>query len=82
MRVKVRAELAHIPDYPAPQGDLRMVFWSMRMASLGRKRQVVGNAMEVLQQAIATVQPHHPHHKFQYDEAFFSSLNGEEPDQP
>ncbi len=58
-----------------------MVFWSMRMASLGRKRQVVGNALEVLRQSIASIQPHYPDHTFQYDEAFFTSLDDEEPNQ-
>ncbi len=79
MREQVRGELAHIPDWPAPQRELRMVYWSMRMASLGRKRQVVGTALEVVRQSIAAVQPHHPGHTFQYDETFFSSLD-EEPD--
>lgn len=77
MRAKVRNELAHIPDWPAPQRELRMVYWSMRMASLGRKRQVVGTALDVVRQSIDALQPHHPDHMFQYDDAFFRSL-GEE----
>ncbi len=73
MREKVRAELAHIPDWPAPQRELRMVYWSMRMASLGRKRQVEGNALDIVQRSIATLKDHHPAHTFQYDEGYFRS---------
>jgi len=47
------------------------------VASLGRKRQVVGTAVDVVRQSVETLQPHHPDHKFRYDEAFFRSL-GEE----
>lgn len=30
MRTTTRAELAHIPDWPQPQRELRMVYWSQR----------------------------------------------------
>jgi hypothetical protein len=75
MRAKVRAELAHIPDWPAPQRELRMVYWSMRMASLGRKRQVVGTALDVVRQSIESLKDRHPDHTFQYDEAYFRSAS-------
>lgn len=74
MRAKVRNELAHIPDWPAPQRELRMVYWSKRMASLGRKRQVEGTALDVVRRCIDTLKPHHPDHAFQYDEEFFRSV--------
>jgi len=40
MREKVMRELEHIPDWPKPQKDLRMVYWSLRMHSLGKKQKL------------------------------------------
>jgi hypothetical protein len=45
------------------------------MASLGRKRQVVGTALDVVRQSIESLKDRHPDHTFQYDEAYFRSAS-------
>lgn len=75
MRAKVRTELAHIPDWPQPQGDLRMVYWSRRMASLGAKQREAGTPLEIVRRCIAQLEPDHPGHQFEYDESYFQSIS-------
>lgn len=74
MRAKVRAELAHIPDWPEPQRELRMLYWNLRMASLGRKRQVEGTALDIVERCIDRLRSDHPDHTFEYDAAYFKSI--------
>ncbi len=72
MRSQVRAELAHIADWPQPeQSDLRMLYWSKRMHSLGKKAERNQSAFDVLQACIEILQPDYPSVHFQYDDAFF-----------
>ena len=74
MRSVVRTELAHIPDWPYPQRELRMAYWNMRMANLGRKRQVEGSALDIVRQCIGLLERHHPGHSFEYDEPYFRRI--------
>lgn len=75
MRAKVRSELAHIPDWPEPQRELRMAYWNLRMANLGRKRRVDGTALEVVRRCIGILQPSHPGHRFEFDERYFRTVS-------
>jgi hypothetical protein len=75
MRSKVRAELAHIPDWPQPQRELRMVYWSRRMASLGAKRREEGTPLEIVRRCIAQLEPDHAGHRFEYDELYFEFIS-------
>jgi len=71
MRETVLKELEHIPNSPEPQGELRMVYWSRRMHSLGRKGDKQKTAKEVLEESIAFLKRDYPNFEFEYDEEFF-----------
>lgn len=80
MREKVLKELKHIPDWPKPQKDLRITYWSYRMHSLGKKAKVKKSAKEVLDESIKHLRKHggvylqkSSDYKFQYDKEFFQS---------
>ncbi len=76
MRSQVRAELAHIPDWPKPQqSELRMQYWARRMHSLGKKAQGEKTAFEVLQECLEHLKREYPEFQFQYDAAFFHREN-------
>ena len=53
MQEKVKAELEHIPDWPEPQGELRMIYQTRRMHSLGKKAVSKQTAKEVLKECIS-----------------------------
>ncbi|MBA7646585.1 hypothetical protein ES703_54350 [subsurface metagenome] len=72
MREIVLRELEHIPNWPEPQGELRMVYWNRRMHSLGRKVNRQKTAKEVLEESIASLRGDYPGFKFEYDEQFFN----------
>ena len=72
MRETVLRELEHIPNWPEPQGELRMVYWSRRMHSLGRKVNREKTAKEVLEESISALRRDYPDFRFEYDEQFFS----------
>jgi len=76
MREIVLAELKHIPKWPEPQRELRMVYWSLRMHSLGRKVDRQKTAKEVLEESIASLKRDYPDFEFEYDEQFFSGSGG------
>lgn len=46
------------------------------MASLGRKRQLVGTALDILHWSLRQLQDHYPGHTFGYDETYFHSAGG------
>jgi hypothetical protein len=78
MREKVLKELEHIPDWPEPQKDLRMIYWFQRMHSLGKKAKVKKTAKEVLEECIAYLKKHGgvyykkgSDYEFLYDKEFF-----------
>ena len=72
MREIVLRELEHIPNWPEPQGELRMVYWSRRMHSLGRKVNRQKTAKEVLGESIASLSGDYPDFNFEYNEQFFN----------
>ena len=72
MRAIVLGELEHIPKWPEPQGELRMVYWSCRMHSLGRKVNRPKTAKEVLEESITSLRRDYPDFDFEYDEQFFN----------
>jgi hypothetical protein len=71
MRAKVLGELQFIPDWPDPQGELRMVYWMRRMNSLGKKATTEKNAKEVLMECIIYLKKDYPNFRFKYDKKFF-----------
>ncbi len=71
MREIVLKELEHIPNWPEPQAELRMVYWSRRMHSLGRKVDRPKTAKEVLEESIASLRGEYPNVRFEYDGEFF-----------
>jgi len=71
MRNKVRRELEYIPDWPDPQNELRMLFWSKRMNSLGKKATIKKSAKEVLEECMLYLKNDYPNFEFKYDENFF-----------
>ena len=72
MREIVLRELEYIPNWPEPQGELRMAYWMRRMHSLGRKATRQETAKEVLDESIASLKGDYPDFKFEYDEQFFN----------
>ena len=74
MREIVLRELEHIPDWPEPQGELRMVYWRLRMHSLGRRANKQKTAKEVLEESISSLKGDYPDFKFEYDEQFFDRV--------
>lgn len=72
MQEKINEELKHIPDWPNPQGELRMIYQTRRMHSLGKKAERKQTAKEVLEGCISHLKDHYPNFQFKYDEAFFN----------
>ncbi len=73
MRAKVKEELDHIPDWPSHQGELRMVYWSRRMRSLGKKATNHQSAKEVLEDCMAEMKREYQIYDFKFDREFFNS---------
>ena len=72
MQEKVKEELKHIPDWPEPQNELRMIYQTRRMHSLGKKATSKQTAKEVLKKCISYLEPEYPDFQFKYDEDFFN----------
>ncbi|HUU18147.1 MAG TPA: hypothetical protein VMW72_13435 [Sedimentisphaerales bacterium] len=72
MREMVKEELEHIPDWPEPQNELRMIYWTRRMHSLGKKAKSEQTAKEVLEECISDSKTKYPDFQFLYDESFFN----------
>ncbi|MBA7519659.1 hypothetical protein ES705_11739 [subsurface metagenome] len=72
MRAEVLKELQYIPDWPYPQGELRMAYWSWRMNSLGKKATIIKSATQILNECITNLKRDYPDFKFKYDENFFN----------
>ncbi|MFX0200167.1 MAG: hypothetical protein ACFFCW_28945 [Candidatus Hodarchaeota archaeon] len=75
MREKVKEELKHIPDWPEPQNELRLIYWDSRMHSLGKKAKSKQTAKEVLEGCISHLREHYPDFQFKYDEDFFNKCD-------
>jgi len=72
MRAKVQAELEHIPKQPKPhQSELRMIYFTTRMNSLGKKAKREKTATDVLYECIDRLGDEYPDADFQYDRVFF-----------
>ena len=69
---KVKEELKHIPDLPKPQNELRMIYQTRRMSSLGKKAERKQTAKEVLERCISRLKDDYPDFHFLYDENFFN----------
>jgi len=66
-----RRELAHIPDWPFNQRQLRATYWNMRLNSLGRKREFPDDPLQLVRKAIEICAKTDPGSTFEFDEAFF-----------
>jgi len=78
MREKVLEELEHIPSTPKPQKDLRMIYWSRRMHSLGKKAEGNKSARQVLDECVNFLREYGgsfllkgSDYEFLYDKDFF-----------
>lgn len=71
MRRNVLEELDHIPKWPEPQGELRLIYWSRRMRSLGRKAKGRKTAKEVLMECIERLRKEYPNFEPIYDKDYF-----------
>jgi len=78
IREQVKRELEHIPRGSLTQNELRMLYWMMRMHSLGEKTATKKIAKEVLEECITYLRKEYPHFEFQYDKGFFISHSGKE----
>ena len=72
---KVKEELKHIPDWPQPQNELRMIYQTRRMNSLGKKAVTKQTAKEVLKKCISDMKKDHPDFQPKYDEDFFNKCD-------
>ena len=72
MRDLVKEEMNHIPRGNAPQNDLRMFYWPMRMNSLGKKAEAPKTRGEVLFEAINAVRKSYQDFVPKYDLEFFN----------
>ena len=72
MRECVLEELDHIPKEPLPQGELRAMYWTQRMHSLGKKAKTTQTAKKVLEKCIAYLKKDYPNFDFKYDKEFFN----------
>ena len=69
---KIEEELKHIPDLPGHQNELRMIYQTRRMHSLGKKAESKQTAKEILEECISRLKDDYPHMQFDYDEDFFN----------
>ncbi|WP_087037836.1 hypothetical protein [Thermococcus litoralis] len=70
IREIVKEELKHIPRGNEAQNMLRMIYWNVRLNSLGKKPKFK-NKEECLKYAIKVVQETYPEFDPQYDKEFF-----------
>lgn len=75
IHARIQAELAHIPDWPEPQGDLRMLYEIKRLRSLGKRATHKKTASEVLAESIGHLKVNYPDYEFRYDSDFFSEIS-------
>ncbi|MGI0012891.1 MAG: hypothetical protein ACREBU_05530 [Nitrososphaera sp.] len=74
MREKVKEEMKHIPKGDEPQMEFRMIYWSLRMNSLGKKAGPARASTkgDVLKKAAEHLTKYHPDYKPYYDKEFFN----------
>jgi hypothetical protein len=73
IRDKVKEEIKNIPRGNAPQNELRMFYWPLRMNSLGKKSKTPKTREAVLIEAINEVKKTYPDFKPKYDKEFFKT---------
>jgi hypothetical protein len=73
IRDKVKKEIKNIPRGNAPQNELRMFYWPLRMNSLGKKAKAPKTPEEVLIEAINAVRKNYPDFIPEYDKNFFKT---------
>lgn len=71
IREQVKAEMEHIPRGNSAQNELRMIYWPLRMNSLGKKAKAVETKEDILKKAIDEVKQTYGDFKPQYNENFF-----------
>jgi hypothetical protein len=71
MREQVKDEIDHIRRGDYVQNELRMIYWSLRMNSLGKKAKAKETKESILEIAVEEVMKDHPDFKPQYDSDFF-----------
>ena len=70
MRELVLQEMDHLPRWPKEQqSHLRLVYWTLRMNSLGKKADVPNDRSQVLQRCLESLAKEHLGVEFKYDEA-------------
>lgn len=75
MTKTVLDELKHIPNWSAPQRELRREYWNRRLHSLGKKVNMPKAAKEVLEESINSLRGDYPDFKFEYDQEFFNKAD-------
>jgi len=73
MREKVKNEMLYIPRGDGPQMDFRMLYWKMRMHSLGKKAAGKEAKADVIRSAERRLQKQYPDYRPQYNKEYFSS---------
>lgn len=72
MRELVQQEMDHLPRWPkAQQSILRLLYWSLRMNSMGKRAVVANDRSAVLRKCLDDLAKDHPGKEFDYDKAFF-----------
>lgn len=71
MREQVKDEMNHIPRGDNAQNELRMIYWPLRMNSLGKKGKTDETRESILKKAIDEVKKSYHDFKPQYDSQFF-----------
>ena len=78
MREQVKDEMDHIQRGDYAQNELRMIYWSLRMNSLGKKAKMKETKESILKRAIEEATKDHLDFKPQYDHDFFKSESADE----
>ena len=73
MREKVKNEMLYIPRGDGPQMDFRMLYWKMRMQSLGKKAAGRETKADVIRKAEKRLREEYPDYQPQYNKEYFSS---------
>jgi len=73
MREKVKNEMLYIPRGDGPQMDFRMLYWKLRMQSLGKKAAGRETKADVIRKAERRLREEYPDCQPQYKKEYFSS---------
>ena len=75
MREQVMAEMKYIPRGNYAQNMLRMIYWPLRMNSLGKKAKTVETKESILKKAIEETRKTYPDFSPKYDDHFFEDVH-------